>query len=75
MTQDERLELGLMLKETGLFPDYGKKLLVAALLNRTLTDKETSELLSLLREEKQANATIDREVSVKLQALKTKYGI
>ncbi len=75
MTQDERLELGLLLKDTGLFPDYGKKLLVAAFLNRTLTDEEANDLLGLLREERQANAAIDQEIAAKVATLKSTYGI
>ncbi len=75
MSEDDRKEFAELLKNSTLFPEYGKKILMAAFFNKDMSDGEARDLLNLLTEEKQKMDEIDQKEKTAIEEINKKYGI
>lgn len=75
MEQDKRQEFVQLLKNSTLFPHYAKQMLAVAFFNQVMSDRETTKLYSVLKQEKREIDKVNEKYQDTVTKLKQKYRI
>lgn len=75
MNNEDRKTLVDLMKRSSLFPEWAKKVLLAAFFNKIMSNDEAGELLRALRKEKEEIGQIDESEQKEIEALNKKYGL